>query len=66
VRVKREPRETAVTFYQSPYPIFQETLSSADVVDENTVELTLRLRPGIALQLVSLLINGQGSMRSVK
>ena len=59
VRVKREPRETTVHFYHSPYHVLRETLSSAQVVDENQVELNLRLDPETALKLLNQVIGGR-------
>ena len=59
VHVKREPRETDVHFYHSPYNIFRETLSGASVVDEDNVELTLRLDAKTSLKLLNLIIHGQ-------
>ena len=59
VRVKREPRETAVRFYDSPYGIFRATLSGAEVHGANDVELTLRLGAADSLKLLNLIIHGQ-------
>lgn len=59
VRVKRPPKETTVIFYDSPYLIFQSTLSKAEVVGEDDVELTLRLDSRTALKLLNLIIHGK-------
>jgi len=59
VRVKREPRETAVRFYDSPYNIFRATLSGAEVHGADDVELTLRLSAADSLKLLNLIIHGQ-------
>ena len=59
VRVERQPRETSVHFYKSPYKIFQGTMSRADVVGDDEVELSLRLDSRTALNVLNLIIHGQ-------
>jgi hypothetical protein len=62
VRVPRQPRETTVHFYKSPYNIFRETMSRADVVGDNEVEITLRLSGENALMLLNQVIHGRFEM----
>lgn len=59
VRVRREPKETTVSFYRSPHEVFRETMSSASVVDVDEVELTLRLDADTALKVLDLLVHYQ-------
>jgi hypothetical protein len=59
VKVKREPKETTVSFYRSPYNIFAGTMSEAKVVGGDEVELTLRLDPETTLKVLNLLIHGR-------
>ena len=56
VRVRREPRETQVSFYRSPYDVFRETMSGASVVGDDEVELTLRLDATTTLKVLNLLV----------
>ena len=58
VHVKRDPREATVSFYKSPYDLFTETMSGARVLDEDDVELTLRLDAETSLKVLNLLIHG--------
>lgn len=62
VQVKHSPNQTTVSFYHSPYPIFHETMSEVQVVGKNEVELTLRLSPDDAIELIKDLLAG-GKMR---
>ena len=62
VHVKHKSRETSVDFYHSPYKIFQETMSRAEVVSEDAVEITLRVGSREALMLLNQIINGRFEM----
>ena len=59
VKVKRDPKETKISFYHSPYNIFRETMSEAHVVGEDAVELTLRLDGETTLKVLNQLIHGR-------
>jgi hypothetical protein len=59
VKVQRQPKETTVSFYRSPYNIFAQTMSEAKVVGGDEVELTLRLDPETTLKVLNLLIHGR-------
>lgn len=59
VKVKREPRETTVSFYHSPFGIFRDSMSEAKVVGDDEVELTLRLDGDATLKLLNLIIHGR-------
>jgi hypothetical protein len=59
VKVKRQPKETTVSFYHSPYNIFTDSMSEAKVVSSEEVELTLRLDPETTLKVLNLLIHGR-------
>ena len=50
------PKETTVNFYHSPYHLFRETLSKAEIIGEDEVELSLRLSPRDALRLLNMLV----------
>lgn len=56
VRVKHDPKSETVSFYHSPYPIFSETMSQVQVLGGDEVELTLRLDPDTAIDLLKSLI----------
>ena len=57
VRVEHSPGERKVSFYHSPYPIFHETMSEAEVIGPDEVELTLRLTPEGVLNILKYVIS---------
>jgi hypothetical protein len=59
VKVQHSPKSTTVSFYHSPYEIFQDTMSEAKVMGKNEVELSLRLSPRDALRLLNMLVIGR-------
>jgi hypothetical protein len=59
VRVPIRPGETQVLFYESPYKIFQATMSGASVPSDDEVEITLRLVPDVALKLLNQIVHGR-------
>ena len=63
VRVPIKQGETTVQFYQTPYKIFRGTMSHAAVHGDDDVELSLRLRPETALQVLNILIHGSNYKR---
>jgi hypothetical protein len=59
VKVTRQPKETTVSFYHSPYNLFHETMSEAKVVGTDEVELSLRLDAETTLKVLNLLIHNR-------
>ena len=60
MRAKHDPKDETVSFYHSPYRVFRETMSQAQVVGPDEVELTLRLDPDTAATVLKLLIDLRG------
>lgn len=58
VQVERSSKQTTVSFYHSPYPIFHETMSEARVLGTNEVEISLRLSSDDAIELLKDLLAG--------
>ena len=58
VKVPSGSDDPNVSFYNSPVPLFRETMSGARVVDDQGVELTLCLDASTALKVLNLLVNG--------
>jgi hypothetical protein len=59
VHVKADPKSQTVSFYKSPYLLFKETMSEAKVLDDNEVELTLRLDTATAMKVLNQLVHGR-------
>jgi hypothetical protein len=59
VQVKHDPKKTTVSFYHSPYKLFQNTMSEASVLDGQEVELTLRLDTETTFKVLNQLIHGR-------
>lgn len=59
VQVSRSPKETTVSFYHSPYFIFKDTMSKAEVVGGNRVEITFDVNSETALKILNQLLHGR-------
>lgn len=59
VQVKLDPKSDAISFYHSPYKIFARTMSQAQPVDDDEVEITLRLDVNTSLKVLNQLIHGR-------
>jgi hypothetical protein len=55
VKVALKPRETTVSFYHSPFKMLASVMSEAQVVNENEVDLHLRLDVNTAITLLNQL-----------
>ena len=59
VKVTRDPESATVSFYHSPFKFFAETMSQAEAVGDNEVDLTLRLDAPVAFKVLNLLTTGR-------
>ena len=59
VQVSHSPKETTVSFYHSPYLIFKNTMSRAEVVDGNRVEIAFDVASETALKILNQLLHGR-------
>lgn len=59
VQVKQDLKSPTVSFYHSPYKIFQHTMSQAQVMGDGEVEITLRLDVATGLKVLNQLIHGR-------
>ena len=51
-----EAKENKIDFYRSPHPVFSETISRAEVHDDD-VELELRLSYGMTMEVLEFLVS---------